>query len=183
MDQKGLADPDGVGEMVLARIGRIGVNQDAEAAMIEHQPRYQRREDILGKGDLKHRTIMRADLRVVPAAQPDHEALADPVAQLLRNLSCGGRVIVDMGMIAGDLRDGSRCGYRLELSHFSHPGRRQITIPEEATPREARVPIMGAKLTSNGRQTPAESVENDPKASIPFPGPGNSFSDEPPLNE
>jgi hypothetical protein len=27
-----------------------------------------------------------------------------------------------MGMIAGDLRDGSRCGYRLELSHFSSSG-------------------------------------------------------------
>jgi hypothetical protein len=32
-EQKGLADPEGVGEMVLARIGRVGVNQYAQVAM------------------------------------------------------------------------------------------------------------------------------------------------------
>jgi hypothetical protein len=96
MDRKGLADPEGIGEMVPARIGRVGVNQNAEAAMVEHQPWHQRREDIRGEGDLKHRPIMRADLDFVPAAESDHETLADPRAQLLRNLSRAGRVIIDV---------------------------------------------------------------------------------------
>ena len=68
VDQEGLADLERVDEMVLARIGRVGVNQYAQAAVIEHQPGYQRGEDLLGKGDLKHGAIVRADLRVMPVA-------------------------------------------------------------------------------------------------------------------
>ena len=57
---------------------------------------------------------------------PD-EALADPFAQLFCNLSRGDGIVVDVGVIASDLRNGSRCRYRFELSHFSSSGaRRQI---------------------------------------------------------
>src|SRR6516225_6373609 len=61
--------------MVLSRIGRVRMNQYAEAAMIEHQPGYQGREDLLGKGDLKHRPIMRADSRLVPSCRAERRSV------------------------------------------------------------------------------------------------------------
>src|SRR5882757_3708177 len=117
MDGKRFADPERIGEMIPARVGRVGVNQNAESAMVEHQPWYQGSGNIRGEGDLKHRPIMRANLRVVPAAEPDHKTLAYPCAQLLRNPSRCGRVVIDVGMIAGNLRDGARLEYRFRLNH------------------------------------------------------------------
>lgn len=104
MDREGLPDPEGVGEMIPARICRVRMNQNAKASMIEHQPWHERGEHILGKGDLKHCAIVRADLGIVPIAQPDHKALADPRAQSLRDVSRGGRVVIDVSVIARNLR-------------------------------------------------------------------------------
>lgn len=53
--------------------------------MIEHEPGYQRREDFLGKSNLKHRRIVGTHPSIVPAAELDRKSFADPDAELLRN--------------------------------------------------------------------------------------------------
>src|ERR1700733_3475750 len=85
--------------------------------MVQHEPRYQCREDLVGKSNLKHRRIVGTDLCIVPAAELYREPLADPDAELLRDGSCGQRIIIDMGMIACDLGDRPRSGSSLYLTH------------------------------------------------------------------
>ena len=79
--------------MISARICRVGMNEDTQATMVEHQPRHQRREDLPGKCDLKHRAVTRADPNIMPAAELDEKALADPGAQLLGGRSRSRRII------------------------------------------------------------------------------------------
>jgi hypothetical protein len=106
VNRKGRSDPEGVVDVVPSWVHRIGMNEDAQAAMIEHQPGHQGREELLGKGDLKHRAVMRADADVMPAAKLHRKAFTDPVAQLLGSRSRGRRIIIDVSMIARDF------GYR-----------------------------------------------------------------------
>jgi hypothetical protein len=98
--RKGRSDPEGVVDVVPSWVHRIGMNEDAQAAVIEHQPGHQGREELLGKGDLKHRAVMRTDADVMPAAKLHRKAFTDPVAQLLGSGSRGRRIIIDMSMIA-----------------------------------------------------------------------------------
>src|SRR4051794_24187686 len=121
MDRQRLPDPEGIGEMIPSRICRVRVNQNAKAAMIEHQPWHERGENIPGKGDLKHCPIVRAHFRIVPVAEPDYKALADPRAQPLRDRSRGGRVVIDVGVVARDFRKGPRSGCRFQVDHRSSP--------------------------------------------------------------
>ena len=53
--------------------------------MVEHQPGYQRRENFIGKGNLKHRRIVGTHVRIMPAAELDRKSLADRDAELLWN--------------------------------------------------------------------------------------------------
>ena len=100
VNQKGRSDPEGVVDVVPSWVHCIGMNEDAQAAMIEHQPGHKGREELLGKGDLKHRAIMRADADVMPAAKLYRKALTDPGAQLLCGGARGRRIIIDVSMIA-----------------------------------------------------------------------------------
>ena len=68
----------GSAAMVPARIGRVRMDQNAQIAMVEHQPGHQFGEYLAGKGHLVHGLIVRTDLDVVPAPERDREALADP---------------------------------------------------------------------------------------------------------
>jgi hypothetical protein len=104
--QKGRSDPEGVVNVVPSWVDRIGVNEDAQAAMIEHQPGHQRCKELLGKGDLEHRAIMRADADVMPAAKLYRKALTNPGAQPFGGRAGGRRIIIDVSMIARDF------GYR-----------------------------------------------------------------------
>lgn len=98
--QKRRSDPEGVVDVVPSWVYRIGVKEDAQAAMIEHQPGHQRCKELLGKGDLEHRAIMRADADVMPAAKLYRKALTDPGAQLFCGRARGRRIIIDVSMIA-----------------------------------------------------------------------------------
>src|SRR5437899_2211878 len=76
MHGKRRPDPDRIGLMVPARVGGIRMDQNAEIAVVEHQPRDQLGKYLAGKGHLVHGLIVRADLDVVPASERDREALA-----------------------------------------------------------------------------------------------------------
>ena len=101
-----------IDEVVAARIGGVGMDQDAEAGMVQHQPRHQGREHLLGERDLVHRLIVRPDLDVMPVAEPHHEAFADQGAQPLGGRARGRRIVIDVGVVARDLGQRPRRGLR-----------------------------------------------------------------------
>jgi hypothetical protein len=41
VDRKARSDPEGIDDVVPARICRVGMNEDTQAAMVEHEPRHQ----------------------------------------------------------------------------------------------------------------------------------------------
>src|SRR6185437_822151 len=102
MHGKRRTDPQGIGEMIAARVGGVGMHEHAEPAMVEHQPGHQLGEDLPGKCDLIHRLVVWADLDIVPAPERHRKALADPPAQLLRLAARRCRIIVDVGVEACD---------------------------------------------------------------------------------
>src|ERR1700755_1887019 len=79
VDRQRRPDPEGIDGMIAAWVGGVRMDQDAEAEMVEHQPRHQGREDFVGEGDLVHRAIVRTYLGVIPAPEPHRKALTDPV--------------------------------------------------------------------------------------------------------
>src|SRR5947207_6525654 len=108
MHRQRRSDPERIGEMIAARVGGVGMYQNAQSPVVEHQPWHELRKDFLRKGDLVHGLIMRADLDVVPAPERDGKALAHPVAQPLGVTARGGWIVVDMGVIACDLAGRAR---------------------------------------------------------------------------
>jgi len=87
MHVKRRPDPEWIDKMIPARIGRVRMHQDAQAAMVEHQPRHQGGKQLPGKGHLIHRLIMRTDFHVMPAPERDGKALADQIG------ATGGRLV------------------------------------------------------------------------------------------
>src|SRR5215210_4361391 len=78
--------------------------------MIEHQPGHDASKQLRGKGHLEHRLVMGTYFDIVPAPQGHRKSLGYPCAQALGFQAGRCRIIVDMGMIACDLGDGSRGG-------------------------------------------------------------------------
>jgi len=60
------------------------VHQNAQAAMVQHQPGHQLRENLAGKGYLIHGLIVRPYFHVVPSPERDRKALAQPCPQTAR---------------------------------------------------------------------------------------------------
>ncbi len=98
--------------MVLSLVCAVGMDQDAEIAVIEHQPRHEGREQGRPEGDLEHRLAVRADRGVEPPPQSHAETLggirAQPLGLVPRDLG----VVIDVGMVAHDLVDRARRGVR-----------------------------------------------------------------------
>src|SRR5262249_16445664 len=61
------AQPDGVLGMIGVGVAGAGVEQNAQALMIEHQPRQERGQQCGRESKLIHRLRMRSDRRVVPS--------------------------------------------------------------------------------------------------------------------
>ena len=80
VDRKARSDPEGIDDVVPTRIGSVGMNEDAQATMVEHEPRHQCGEDVIGKGDLEHGPVTRTDPCIMPAAELYRKAFADPRA-------------------------------------------------------------------------------------------------------
>ena len=110
-------DPERIGQMIPAWVGRIRMDQNAQASMIEHQPRHQFGKYFGSKGDLTHGLIMRAHLDVVPTPQGDGETLADPGAQPLGLRPRCRRVVVDVSVVACDLACRSRSQTFRQIGH------------------------------------------------------------------
>ena len=96
----------GSASMIPARVGRVRMDQNAQFAVVEHQPGHQFGKYLPGKGHLIHGLVVRTDLDVVPAPERDREALADPGAQLLGLGPRRRRIVIDMGVVACDLAQG-----------------------------------------------------------------------------
>src|SRR5215475_1655991 len=103
-------DPKWVGKVIAAWVCRVGVNQDAQIAAVEHQPGYERCENLCRKGNLIHGLVMRTDLDVVPSPERHGKAFADPVAQPLAFSARGRGVVVNVGMEACDFAGRPRSG-------------------------------------------------------------------------
>ena len=76
-------------------------------SVVEHQPWHQRRKYLGGKGDLKHGLIVRAYFHVMPAAQRHGKTLVHPAPQPLGLRPRRCRIVIDMGVVAGDFAKGS----------------------------------------------------------------------------
>src|SRR5207302_9783773 len=112
------ADPERIGKMIPARVCRVRMDQNAQASMIEHQPRHQFGKYFGGKGDLKHGLIVRTYLDVVPAPQSDGETLTDPGAQPLGLQPRCRRIVIDVSVVACDLARRSRSRRLWQIDHL-----------------------------------------------------------------
>jgi hypothetical protein len=81
-------------------VGGVGVDENAQGAVVQSQPRNERGENLVGKGDLLHGLGVRPDRFVAPVAEAHAEMLADAFAQLFALLPLGRPAIVDMGVMA-----------------------------------------------------------------------------------
>lgn len=104
--------------MIPPRIRRVRMNQNAQRSMIEHQPWHQGGKHVRGKGDLKHRLIMRTHFHVMPASQGDGKALTYPTAKLLGLRTRRRRIVIDVSMIACDFAYRSRCQHFRQISQL-----------------------------------------------------------------
>jgi hypothetical protein len=111
-------NPKRVCKMIPPRIRRVRMNQNTQCSMIEHQPWHQGGKDLRGKGDLKHRLIMRTHFHVMPASQGDGKALTHPTAKLLGLRTRRRRIVIDVGVIARDFVYRSRCQHFLQISQL-----------------------------------------------------------------
>ena len=111
-------DPKRVCKMIPPRIRCVWMNQNAQCSMIEHQPWNQGRKHLRGKGDLKHRLIMRSHFHVMPASQGDGKALTHPTAKLLGLRTRRRRIVIDVGVIARDFVYRSRCQHFRRISQL-----------------------------------------------------------------
>ena len=67
------ADPDRVDQVVAFGVGGAGVDEDAEASVVQHQPGDQRGEDFGGEGDLVHGLLVGGAVTIITlATQPCH---------------------------------------------------------------------------------------------------------------
>jgi hypothetical protein len=110
--------PKRICNMIAAWIGRVRMDQNAQLAVVKHQPRHQRRKDVRGKGHLKHGPIVGTDLDVMPASKRDRKAFANPCAQALRFRARGLRIVIDMSMITCDLAQRSRGRTCWQIDHL-----------------------------------------------------------------
>ena len=69
--------------MIPARVVRVRVDQDAQAAVVEHQPGHQCGKQLRRKGHLVHGLIVGTDFDVMPSSQGDGKTLVHPSAQPL----------------------------------------------------------------------------------------------------
>jgi hypothetical protein len=111
-------NPKRVCKMIPPRIRRVRMNQNTQCSMIEHQPWHQGGKDLRGKGDLKHRLIMRTHFHVMPASQGDGKALTHPTAKLLGLRTRRRRIVIDVGVIARDFVYRSRCQHFRQISQL-----------------------------------------------------------------
>ncbi len=105
MNRKRRSDPERIVGVISSWVHCVGMDENAEAAMVQHQPRYQRREMLFGEGDLKHRAVMRANAQIMPAAELHRKAFTDPRAQLFGRGSRRHRIVIDVSVIARNFRD------------------------------------------------------------------------------
>jgi hypothetical protein len=111
-------NPKRICKMIPPRIGRVRMNQNAQCSMIEHQPWHQGGKHFRGKGDLKHRLIMRTHFHVMPASQGDGKAFAYPTAKLLGLRTRRRRIVVNVSVIACDFVYRSRCQCLRQISQL-----------------------------------------------------------------
>jgi hypothetical protein len=104
--------------MVPPRIRRVRMNQNTQCSMIEHQPWHQDGKHLRGKGDLKHRLIMRTNFHVMPASQGDGKALTHPAAKQLGLRTRRRRIVIDVGVIARDFVHRSRYQHFRQISQL-----------------------------------------------------------------
>src|SRR5271166_3699353 len=75
------------------------MNQNVEALAVQHQPRHDVLELLRLKDDAELRDRVRADRLVAEGSGSDRETADDRVAQAF-GCRPGGRVVIDMGVIA-----------------------------------------------------------------------------------
>ena len=121
MKHQGRSNPERVCQMIPARVRRVRMDQNAQAAVVEHQPRHQRRKYLTRKGDLKHRLVVRADFHVMPATQGDGKTFADPCSQLLGFRSRGRGIVIDVSVKACDLAGRPGAGTLGQVRHLCFP--------------------------------------------------------------
>src|SRR4051812_20745436 len=97
--------------MIVIGIAALRVDQDVEAATVQHQPRHEAAEFLGCEGDLIHRDRMRSDRLVVPESEFGGELRGDYLTQRLGDGLCS-RVVIDMRMKPADLP-----GIRERLCH------------------------------------------------------------------
>jgi hypothetical protein len=136
--------------MIAPRIRRVRMNQNAQCSMIEHQPRHQGGKHVRGKGDLKHRLIMRTHFHVMPTSQGDGEALTYPTAKLLGLRTRRRRIVIDVSMIACDFVYRSRCQHFRQISQLgtffslpSYPARGARSMAARSSIRVAKGMSLG----------------------------------------
>lgn len=155
MDRQRTADPERIGHMIPPRVRRVGMDQNTQPAVIEHQPRHQAREDVLAKRDLDHRAIMRADPDIVPAADLHSKALADPPHQPFSRGARRRRVVVDVRMIARDLGERARAVGRGGVGHRWRPH-------GPASGQSSKVPQECGEIQDVGRRSDGRVVRPAP---------------------
>jgi hypothetical protein len=111
-------NPKRICKMIPPRIRRVRMNQNAQCSMIEHQPWHQGGKHVHGKGDLKHRLIMRTHSHVMPASQGNGKSLTYPTAKLLGLRTRRRRVVIDVSVIACDFVYRSRCQHFRQVSQL-----------------------------------------------------------------
>jgi len=129
MHGEGRSNPERIYKVIPARVRRVRVDQNAQAAVVKHQPRHQRGKQLRSKGHLKHCLIVGTYLHVMPAPQGDGKTLAYPSAQALGLQPRSRRIVIDVSVVACDLAGRSRgvslwqIGHLNQLSLHASPAR------------------------------------------------------------
>jgi len=94
--------------MVATRVPRVGMNENAQPMMVQHQPGHERGKQAGLEGDLEHRLGMRPDWFVMPLAEADVEAIGNLGPKRLGLGATMRRIEIDMRVVAGDFGQISR---------------------------------------------------------------------------
>ncbi len=106
VQELGTGDPEAVGDVTTARIACVGMYENAQSPVVEHQPGNERCEKARVERDLEHRSGMGTNGLIVPSPEPVRKPhvhrFPDPFGQPSRL-----RIEIDMSMVAPDLGDPS----------------------------------------------------------------------------
>src|SRR6185437_3081772 len=76
-----LAEPERIDRMIAIAVAGLGMDENAQALAVKHQPRHDFRELARREGNLIHGNRMRPNRHVVPAAELRVELLTDRLTQ------------------------------------------------------------------------------------------------------